>query len=313
MQTISAITKSVSVISNQIETELIVFNGVLLEIAFVRAWSATFGSSIQVKNHITGEVLATHPWTGAMGCAIVSPDNKLHIYGNTNWASNGNKIIHSILDQITYAPSMPTDALLVNSPFKFYNTSICSDSNGYRMVVETTAGTFFARSTDLNSWSYYGGQLTAGQYVGCPTIDFINGAHYITYLKEVSGKHITQVAKSTDNCFSFTYFSGNAINPSGTCLLAPTLEEATNNSDASFVEFDGKVYGCYLDGDQVTYANFKKFTYNGTLPQLFNEFFEVGNVTNPPTVTYAATAAYIGSDGFFYIGEGILRKRIQVI
>lgn len=270
MQTIAPIIKN-STYPN-LETELIVFNNQLLEIGFIRAWGATCATKIRITDYFTGALLAENPWTGGMGCAIVK-DGVIHIFGNTNWAANGNKIIHSTLD-IDFTPSSPIDAMLPNSPMKFYNTSITQDANGYRAVVETTTGVYFAKSTDLNTWTYYGGQLAAGQYCGCPTIDFINGTHYLTYLKSAGGKYVTQVAKSTDDCFTFTYFNGNAKYPSGSYLLVPEAErDGINASDASFVEFNGTVYGCYLNGDQSTWADYKKFSYNGTLQQLFAEFF----------------------------------------
>lgn len=270
MATIAPIIKDVPAL--KLETELVVWNNQLLEISFNRTWSGTSSTSFTVSDYFTGEVLATKAWTGGMGCAIVK-DGVIHIFGNTAWTSNNNKIIHSTLDA-NFNPSPPNDALLVNSTFKFYNTSICEDANGYRMVAETTVGTYFARSTSLTGlFTFYGGQLAQGSYVGCPTIDYVNGAHYITYLKNVSGKFVTQVAKSTNNCFAFTYFNGNANYPAGSYLLDPVaVVEGNNNSDASFVEYNGAVYGCYLNGNQTSIAQYKKFSYNGTLAQLFSEF-----------------------------------------
>lgn len=270
MQTIAAIKKDKPTIN--LETELIVFNDRLLELQFIRGWHTPYASRLRVVDHLTGEVLADNPWTGGLGSAIVK-DGVIHVFGTTNWSANGNKIIRSTLDA-NYAPSTPVDALLVNSPFIFFNTSVCEDSNGYRMVVETSVGVYFARSTDLASWNFYGGQLGAGGYCACPTIDYIDGVHYLTYLKNASGNFVTQVAKSTNNCFSFSYFNGKGVNPAGSYLLVNETErDGVNASDASFAEFNGKVYGVYLNGDQSTWGDSHRFEYNGTLAQLFAEFF----------------------------------------
>lgn len=270
MITIAPIIKNYTPVN--LETELIVFNNKLLEIGFIRGWTATQATKIRITDYFTGELLAEKPWAGGMGCAIIKA-GVIHIFGNTNWATSNNKIIHSTL-AADFTPSAPIDALLSNTSMKFYNTSITADSNGYRMVVETTVGIYFAKSTDLNTWTYYGGQLAPTEYSGCPSIDYIAGAHYITYLKHIGSSYVTQVAKSTDDCFTFTYFTGNAKYPSGSYLLAQELErDGINSSDVSMKEFNGKVYGCYLNGDQNTWADYKKFSYNGTLTQLYAEFF----------------------------------------
>lgn len=251
--------------SSDIETAMILFNGDVLCIHFVRTWTGTAATSIRVRKWSTGEILAENTWTGGMGCAIVS-GGVIHIFGNTNWANNGNKIIHSTLDA-NFIPSAPIDALLMNAPsnpYKFYNTDITADANGFRMVVETTVGVYFAHSTNLNNWTFYGGQLGAGVYCACPTIDFINGVHYLTWLGlDTSGSYSTRTARSTDDCFTFTY---------GQPLLTPNPAEGTNNSDVDMVEVNGKVCGVYLDGDQSTWWELKTFYYDGTLAQMFSDY-----------------------------------------
>lgn len=273
MKTIAAIKRPIA----DLEVALLPYGTRLLAISFTRRFYEFVPLAIRITDHLTGEFLAEWPWTGMMGTAIVAPDGIVHIFGSTNATNTGNKVIHSTLDPVTFAPSMPIDALLMNSttnPFKIYNTDITSDPNGYRMVVETSVGTFFGRSTDLNSWNYFGGQLASTEYVGCPTIDYVSGAHYLTYLKKVGANYVTQVAKSIDNCFTFTYFSSKGVNAAGSYLLAPDGNgDGINTSDASFAEFNGKVYGIYLNGDQSTWADSHRFEYNGTLAQLFAEFF----------------------------------------
>lgn len=243
------------------ETALVVFGGEVLAITFVRGWD-TFGyTGIRVRRWATGEVLAEKAWAGSMGCAIVK-DGVIHIFGH----DSGNKIIHSTL-AADFTPSAPVDALLMNAPgnpFKFYNTSVTADANGFRMVIETTAGVYFARSSDLDAWTYAGGEMMAGQYCGCPSIHFIGGVHYLTWLNhDGGGRYSTKTAKSLDDCFTFTY---------GKTLLTANASEGTNNSDVDMIEFNGKVCGVYIDGDQTTYANLRTFTYDGSLAQMFAEF-----------------------------------------
>jgi hypothetical protein len=250
-------------VCNEGETALVVFGGRVLALSFARPWAGFEATSLRVRDWETGVMLAEHPCNVGMGCAIVK-DGVINVFGNTRWENPGNKIVHFTLDPVTFTPSAPIDALLMNSPsdpFKFYNTSVTADPNGFRMVVETTAGVYFARSTDLSAWTFYGGQLNAGQYCGCPTINYINGAHHLTYLAAgPNGTHETRLAKSADDCFTFTY---------GKALLVASPGEGTNNSDVDMVEIDGKVCGVYLDGDQTTYANLRRWSYDGTLAQMF--------------------------------------------
>jgi hypothetical protein len=248
-----------------LETAVVVFNGELLAITFLREILGSAGFLLRVSHYLGGHVLAEHPWPGGMGCAVVK-GGVIHIFGNTDWAKPGNKIIHSTLGA-DFTPSAPTDALLMNAsdkPFKFYNTSITADQNGFRMVVETTSGTFFARSTDLDTWSFHGGELNAGKYIGCPSIHYISGTHWLTYLHHMGdGRYETRVAHSKDDCFTFTY---------GKALLSPEPFDGLNCSDVDMVEFNGKVYGVFLDGDQSTWGRLRRWGYEGSLAQMFSDY-----------------------------------------
>lgn len=246
-----------------LETALVVFNGEVLAIGFLRSIMGLFdGSAIRVMRYATGEVLAEHPWPGGMGSAIVK-DGVIHVFG---YGASGDKIIHSTLGA-GFAPSAPVDALLMNapaSPFKFYNTSVTADANGFRMVVETTAGVYFARSADLDAWTLHGGQLMAGEYCGCPSIHFMGGVHWLTYLHHMGGgRYETRVARSVDDCFTFTY---------GRAVLTPEGSDALNCSDVDMVEIGGRVVGVYINGDQMTWGDLCKWSYDGTLAEMFAEY-----------------------------------------
>jgi hypothetical protein len=278
MSTIAAIQKEQ--LDSRLECALVVHDGRLLEIAFARNWGATFATHIEVRDYFSDELLASHPWPGGMGCAVVDDNNVINIFGNTNWAGYGNKIIRSTLDPVTYEPSTPADAMLVNATFRFYNCDVTKYGDKWRAVVEvgepSGPAIYFAESSDLATWVYKGGALAYGGYVGCPSIDWIpeRNAFFLSYLKAVGGRHVTQAAKSVDNCFTFSYFSSKSPNPAGSYLLdAEPGTEGKNASDASFVEFEGKVYGVYLTGDQSTIARRQKFTFDGTLAELYDQFF----------------------------------------
>lgn len=258
------IKKSNKIYSTDIESSLIIFNGEILSIHFSREWAGYHGNAIRIRKFSTGEIIAEHPWPGAMGCSIIK-DGLIHIFGNTNWQKTGNRIIHSTL-AADFSPSKPTDAIKPTTnqpqPYKFYNTSVTADKNGYCMAVETDQGIYFTRSNDLTSWETYGSRFLPGKYSGCPQITYIDNTHYITYLSSENKRFVTKAAKSNDNCQSFQY---------GKTLLSPSAEEGTNNSDVKMIEWNNKVHGLYIDGDQSTWWHLKTFTYDGTMKQLFSE------------------------------------------
>lgn len=246
------------------ETAVVVFRGEVLTLSFERDLNTFDAVGLTVRRWATGEILAQHPWSISMGCAIVK-DGVIHVYGATDWRNGGNRIIHCTLDQVTFAPSAAVDALTVNpTNGRFYNTGVTADANGYRMAVEISGQVFFARSADLNAWTFSGGQMMAGSYIGCPSIHYVDGAHCFTWLAhDGNGNYSTRIAKSVDDCFTFTY---------GQTLLSPGAGEGINNSDVDMIEHEGKVYGVYIDGDQATYGRLHKFTYDGTMAKLFADF-----------------------------------------
>lgn len=247
------------------ETALVVFNGEVLCISFVRGPTAFEATHIEVRLWATGQLLASHPWNGGMGTAIVH-NGEIHIFGNTNWKTTGNKIIHAVLAQ-DFSPTPMPDALQ-GGGLKLYNTDICAVPGGFRMVVEAQSYVFFVRSTDLITWTVYGRQFAAGQYVGSPSLDYIGGVAYVTWLANVGTLsapfYVTQVARSTDDCNTFQY---------GGTLIAPDATEENNASDVDFVEYAGQVVGLYLNGDQLGKAATRTFRYAGSLSQMLQAAF----------------------------------------
>ena len=247
------------------ETALVVFNGEVLCISFVRDPFGFEATHIEVRRWSTGQLLASHPWNGGMGTAIVH-NGEIHIFGNTNWQTTGNRIVHAVLGK-DFAPTTVPDALQ-GGGLKLYNTDVCAVPGGFRMVVEAQGYVFFARSTDLVAWTVYGGQFAAGQYVGSPSLDYIGGVAYVTWLANVGTLaapfYVTQVARSFDDCNTFQY---------GGTLIAPDATEENNASDVDFVEYAGQVVGLYLNGDQLGRAATRTFRYSGTLREMLEDAF----------------------------------------
>jgi hypothetical protein len=257
---------------NTYETSAITFNGAPLAITFNRGWTATQSTSFTIRNILTSEVLATKMWTGGLGSAIVINDT-IHLFGSTDWGSNGNAVIHSVLDA-GFNPSTPSVILQANSSYRIFNTDICATPCGFTMTYETNSGIYFLTSTDGNSFSpVLNASIHQGQYCACPSVARIDGWYYLTYLSYLDNKYVTQVSRSKD-LITWQDFTGNTTYPSYICLLAPDGPgEGINASDVSMTEYNGCVYGVYMDGDQSTWAHLRTFIYFGTLEQLYKEFF----------------------------------------
>lgn len=247
------------------ETGMVVFGGEALSISFIRGFSGSEGTTLRIRRWATGAVIAEHPWPGGLGCATVE-GGLIHVYGSSAWQNPGNRVIHSTLDSITFLPTSAVDALLMDnpsSPYRIWNTSVTKDASGYMMAVESDRNVRFAHSADLNSFSFVGGIFNEGNYTGCPSIHYINGVHWITFLAHVGeGVYETRVARSTDNCSTFIY---------GKALMFPEPSDGKNTSDLDMVEIGGQVVGVYADGDQLTYSRMRSWTYDGTLEQMFLE------------------------------------------
>lgn len=263
------------------ETAVVAWRGRPVTITFNRGKTGnvfdTHASSFTVRDFRTGEVLATHAWCGGLGSAIVGKqDGLIHIFGSTDWGSNNNAVLHSVLDECSFAPSTPNIVMQTNSAYRVFNTDVCWDGAQYVMTYETQSGIYFATSPmlDLPFSPVMNASIHQGQYCACPSIDSVDDWYFLTYLSHTGdGRYVTQVSRSQD-LLTWQDFTGSAAYPAYICLLAPDGPgEGINASDVSFAECDGTVYGVYLDGDQQTWAHLRTFVYFGTIRQLMGEFF----------------------------------------
>jgi sucrose-6-phosphate hydrolase SacC (GH32 family) len=202
-----------------------------------------------------------------LASAIVHNDT-LYVYGTTDSDS---------LSMVQTADLMHWTApqRVLNMPIgqKLFNNSITETPSGWTMAVETcelNTTCFNARfytSTDLINWTPIGTIMSPNAYAACPTIRYVAGAYYIFYLKHIGDYFATYVARSYDL---------ETFNESSQVVLSTRLYEGTegiNASDMDLVEYQGVVYINYADGNQTTWVNIHRATYNGTLEQLTKEFF----------------------------------------
>lgn len=129
----------------------------------------------------------------------------------------------------------------------------------------------FIKSVDFEKWTPVGDlfrnkdALIHGgkKYSACPTLKYIDGKFYMTYLVFHENKFITLLARSGD-LITWEY----ADIP----VFVPAAGEGNNNSDVDFIEANGSVYFLYHTGDQQSWGNLKQAEYRGSLEDFFNEF-----------------------------------------
>ena len=172
-----------------------------------------------------------------------------------------------------------------------YNTGTIFGGERYIMLFETDDRRFpiftfrFLESKDLENWTLMDKAIYGDKkYVGGPAIYYIpeDKMIYITYVNEFINEETRQV--NYDTCIARTrdlvhWEEGNRP------ILFPDYEHKPspekhpdvyeiNASDAEFIEQDGKVIVYYCGGNQMGIGDAAKAEYEGTLAQLFQEFFK---------------------------------------
>lgn len=206
------------------------------------------------------EIIATNH---TLGCVVVV-NNEIIAFGTT-------------LDYGRVDMFRKINGIWVASPIiysdngeRLFNTSVTATDSGYLIAYETDldhGGNFtfkFATSSDLNTWNKLPYIFDRYNYTACPTIRYIDGEYFVTYLSNENGKFITRIAKSID-------LSSWEISPIP--VLTPDSDEGNNTSDLDFVEYKGQTIMYYIIGDQLTWGYLRRATYPGSLKQFLNSFF----------------------------------------
>lgn len=172
----------------------------------------------------------------------------------------GNSIVKFSSTNLT-TWSGPTTIKTMPSNRQAYNVSATENPNTgeYLVAYESTSAAYdwstkFIASLNATTWVDSGGSWTQTP----PEIKYVNNSYYIWGGKVVNGQGQTVMAKTDQGTFT----------QSRIVAIKPIMEyEDINTTDLDLVEFNGKVYGFYMVGDQSTYMRLTYFTFNGTLAQ----------------------------------------------
>lgn len=203
--------------------------------------------------------------------ALVSNDY-LYVFGSVGSFTPGESEMLMIKTDNLINWSEPIVIAPKRPGMQYFNTSATTLPDGSFVLAYETCepntkcfSARFLKSTDLEHWEPTGGLFSATQYAACPTIRYVDGYYYVIYLRDI-GHFATFVARSKDLV---------TWEASDRALLSAlgTYGEENNASDVDMIEIGGTVVFNYAIGDQLTYSHIKKATFNGTLEELFLNFF----------------------------------------
>jgi len=230
-------------------------------------------------------------WGRHLGSAY-SEEDVVYVYSVDKWGGSVVEVLWSRdLDNWRRA------VVLNTAGWGCYNTSVCRADDGYVMALEVGEPPqlvgrrftiFFARSDDLLHWKLLPTHIcySKDRYTACPSIRFIDGWFYMTYLEEKEGPlYETFVARSRD----LADWEPSQLNP----MLHPSPEDKKianpsvparlrdrirvaqniNNSDVDLCEHSGKTILAYSWGNQRGNEFLALAAFRGTMKELFESFY----------------------------------------
>ncbi|MBT6148167.1 MAG: hypothetical protein HOH74_22220 [Gemmatimonadetes bacterium] len=225
----------------------------------------------------SGEELARFAEGYGLGCAIVTRSlasgERLHVFASQWGDGTWNHVTRFSSDDLE---DWTVSRVIEQQPGEhLFNTSVCAGPDGYVMAYESNDQTYpaftvkFARSPNLEDWEEVPG-VAFGQdrYTACPCIRYEHGYYYMLYLEHRGPRHWfeTYVARSRD-LLTWELSSANPV------LRATGLDEGINASDPELVEMEGTTWVYFAVGDQLSWMNMKRATFNGDQRQFLEGWF----------------------------------------
>jgi hypothetical protein len=226
-----------------------------------------------------------------LGCAFAEGET-MWVFGVDNWDGENIAVFRSTdLEHWEQRPALKLPG------WGLFNTSVCKAGARYIMAIEVgrppeVVGVpftnRFAESKDLLHWRLMPEDrvFTKERYSACPTIHFLDGWFYMTYLEARPGpSYETHIVRSRD----LIRWESSPLNP----ILKASQEDKLianpkltyqqrkkvagavdrNNSDMDFCEFRGKTIITYSWGNQQGVEFLAGAEYDGTLECFLRSFF----------------------------------------
>jgi hypothetical protein len=277
-----------------VEATPVVFKDRLYRFEYVRKdyhANATGDSYFRFIDVATGEPTPAFARGFDLGCAFAE-GGSMWAFGTDHW--DGTRIVAFRSENLEAWEEHPALEL---PGWGLFNTSVCKAGDRYVMAIEVgkppeVVGvpftTRFAESKDLEHWTLLPEDrvFTKERYSACPSIRFLDGLFYMTYLETRPGpRYETDIVRSKD----LIRWETSPLNP---VLVASeqdkqvanprlTDEQRTkiagaldrNNSDVDFCEFRGKTILIYSWGNQQGTEFLAEAVHDGTLESFLKGFF----------------------------------------
>ncbi len=226
-----------------------------------------------------------------LGSALVH-EGTMYVFGPRGWGTSAIDVFWSRdLKHWQQAQALKLPG------WELYNTSVCRTPQGFVMALEVggppeVAGVRFtarfAVSQDLRRWKLLPepAVFTKKRYSACPTIRYLNGYYYMTYLERTGPRQYnTFLVRSRD----LKHWESSPLNPflqfdqQDKRIGNPRLDREArariaaayncNNSDVDFCQFGPEVVIYYSWGNQRGVEFLAEARYRGTLAELLEGFF----------------------------------------
>ena len=250
---------------------------------------ANFHESVaRIRDVATNEVISVAMDDCEFATAFVW-EGRVYVFAGRNspgkaWRQIPTIQMTSSSDLKTWTP--PVMVLEAEGDELLWNTAVCHANGKFYLLYETNdsrwpAFTFrYCVSDDLQRWerienAIYG----ADRYVGGPALYHEGDWFYTLYLESLGeGKYETRITRSKDlkewnDALAgrpFVTFDSNRRN----LPRRPAHLPETNASDAEACYFDGQTIVYYTGGDQQAAGDLQWATFNGSMRELFESFFE---------------------------------------
>ncbi|MFL5517818.1 MAG: hypothetical protein ACJ8DJ_16795 [Gemmatimonadales bacterium] len=277
-----------------VETTPVVFRERLLRFEYVRKdhhANTTGDSYFRFIDVATGRATPAFAHGYDLGCAYAE-GGTMWAFGVDHW--DGTKVVAFRSNDLGRWEARPALDL---PGWGLFNTSVCKAGDRYVMAIEVgkppevvgvpfTAR--FAESRDLRRWALLPEDrvFTKERYSACPSIRFLDGRFYMTYLEARPGpSYETHLVRSRD----LIRWEPSPLNPvlaasdGDKAIANPALTDEQrekvagavdrNNSDVDFCEFRGKTVIVYSWGNQQGTEFLAGAEYDGPLEDFLKGFF----------------------------------------
>jgi alpha-L-fucosidase len=279
---------------NMVEATPVAFKDRLYRFEYVRKdyhANKTGDSYFRLIDVETGKATPAFAHGYDLGCAYAE-GGTMWVFGVDNWDGENIAVFRSTdLEHWERRPALRLPG------WGLFNTSVCKAGERYIMAIEVgkppeVVGVpftnRFAESKDLLHWRLLPEEcvFTKERYSACPTIRFLDGRFYMTYLEARPGpSYETHIVRSRD----LIRWESSPLNPvlvaseRDKLIANPKLTDEQrrkvagavdrNNSDMDFCEFRGKTTITYSWGNQQGTEFLAGAVYDGSLAGFLRGFF----------------------------------------